>query len=402
VIESPHTREEPTSAKSAWRYYIIAALAAAGMFLPVVRATIYSTTSRSTDFIGYDPFVRHMREWGMITRPNFLYPLLLLVGQDISHSTLSSVHLVVTLMFYALLAIVLLFICEQYLGVIRTARTGTSYLLLSLALMVIAPFNLLTPHLYFGYVAISVYHNASIALVRPLALLHFFFTTRLVAKTGSAIRRTILWSLPVLTILSALAKPNYVLALIPALAVWCGYRAFRKEPTDFGHIIGLIIAPALLVLGWQFAFTYLFPNPDIESSTVIFAPFKAYLTHSNNLALKFFLSILFPVAVAVCYGARFKSEPGYVLAWILFGAGLFFTYGFAEAGIRLTDMNFAWSGQITLFLLCVFSMLPLYRTVRDRGALDARAVICLTAFVLQFVAGINWYVHEWLSPADFW
>lgn len=375
------------------------------VFYPPVREAVYTTFAMSADYRGYDPFIRHIREWGMVTRPNFLYPLLIFVIQSLTGATETlGIQLIVSLAFWGLLAAVLQRVLEFRFGVPSDAGTYVKRLALILALMVLAPVSIVplrNHNLYFGYIGITVYHNANMALVRPLAVLHFWLTLRLLVRPEGLKRSTVFGWLPLLAACVTLIKPNYALAMVPALCIWIVASKIAKSPVGTREIIFGVVLPFVAVLGWQYAFTYINPNPDIEVSQTVFWPFASYRSHSLDLIPKFLLSIVFPVTLAALFGRRLWADKTYAFTWLVFFVGLFFNYGLAETGWRLSHGNFWWTGQITLFLLIITSIIALIR-LNGEGVRQWKIRICWAAFGLHVASGAVWYYCETVSSGASW
>jgi hypothetical protein len=208
----------------------------------------------------------------------------------------------------------------------------------------------------------------------------------------------------VLTIVSTLAKPNYVICLLPALFIWAPIARIRKQQVDW-WLMGGIVIPGVVVLAWQYYFTYASPTLAETASGVLFAPFRVFGYQSSWLFPKFVLSILFPAAVYALYFKQARRSLALNFAWLGFVIGAAYTYMLAEDGTRMQHGNFAASGQITLLILFVVSTLFFV----DQGQLVAlsnplkkpayKAVLfCTAAFALHLGSGIVWYLIYLLTP----
>ncbi len=222
----------------------------------------------------------------------------------------------------------------------------------AVTLTMVAPVMALAPldgNYYFGYIGLASYHNPTIHLLRPFALVSFIFAIQALSPTKLALApRSPLWmvlSSALIIVFSALIKPNYALCILPALALLAGVRFLRKTPVDWRLVLGGFVAPACLVLAVQGAVTY------SEGGSIVFLPFAVESVYSAYLPLKFLLSIVFPLSIAAVYAPKIVREPEMLLAWAAFAAGVLQMYLLAESGDRLAHGNFRWSAQIGLFLL---------------------------------------------------
>jgi hypothetical protein len=119
---------------------------------------------------------------------------------------------------------------EQWRPRERFVLAGVTLAALVATAVTLLPWLGLDPLRYLGYIGIQAYHNPTIHGIKPIALLLFWFTLAMFPSTATRqpTRRGMLplhtAALATLTILSALAKPNYIICLVPALMLIAGYR----------------------------------------------------------------------------------------------------------------------------------------------------------------------------------
>src|SRR5690606_9025712 len=73
-------------------------------------------------------------------------------------------------------------------------------------------------HMYFGYVPSNVYHNPTILLLKPIALLSFYLLYKTL-QSPSNCRWSMVLIVGIITGLAILAKPSYIIVLLPALLI---------------------------------------------------------------------------------------------------------------------------------------------------------------------------------------
>ncbi|HET9051789.1 MAG TPA: hypothetical protein VFO60_08800, partial [Candidatus Dormibacteraeota bacterium] len=188
--------------------------------------------------------------------PHFFYELLVVAVHDVwSAASWERAGKLVALVFYALLGAVLFAVWRR-----RTAPSGAgadagagprlaAAVIAAPALALAAPVFLLTVadrNLYVGYVAADAYHNPTIVVLRPLALLLFLLVVEALDGERAA-SLPALAGIAVLSGLGAFAKPNYALAFVPALVAVCAlrWRAGRSLRLD---VVSAVVAPLLVVL----------------------------------------------------------------------------------------------------------------------------------------------------------
>ncbi len=206
--------------------------------------------------------------------------------------------------------------------------------------------------LYLGYIGINTYHNPTMILLKPFALLQFiyayhcFYDDHLLNKWYVAAGSLI-------SILATFVKPSLAICILPSLGIIVVFRLIQSK---YVNLIGLVFGiglPTFLVLIWQFLLSYY----ENETGGIGYLPFAVINAYSGYLGLKFFLSILFPFSVLIAFFKRVIGDTRMVFGWLTFFIGTFFTYFFAENGPRFLDGNFSWSGEITLMLLFAASTL---------------------------------------------
>jgi hypothetical protein len=207
----------------------------------------------------------------------------------------------------------------------------------------------------------------------------------------------------VATILCALAKPNFVLALVPVVALAAAVDATRGERrAAIVEVIGLVV-PGAGVLVWQFLLAY----SSGSTSHLVLAPL-AVMGHFTKSAIpKLVLSILFPLGLILLYRREALADRGIRIAWGAFAFGAGATYLLAEEGPRFSHGNFVWSGHICAFVLLVASAAFLLRRKDARTALlgapglvEWRWLAAAGLLALHAVAGLHGYAHV-LSAGSF-
>lgn len=258
-----------------------------------------------------------------------------------------------------------------------------------------------TPNIYWGYIVPNVYHNPTIEVLRTFSLLLF---PAVVAAFDP--QRALSGRRPLTLLLTAFfavacvfSKPNMMIALLPAVAVFAAWRLWQRGAVDWPLLLGGIVIPGSLALLFQIIFL---PSSTglAESGTFAIAPFAfaALKEPGPDIVLlpKFFLSILFPLTVLLLYRREALQDLPLKLAWLTFAVGAGISYTLVESG-RFGHGNFTWSGQITLFMLMVVSLPFFMRQVYRPGKKlrwDWRASLTLTTFLLHVVSGVVWYLNE--------
>jgi hypothetical protein len=259
---------------------------------------------------------------------------------------------------------------------------------LAICLTIVAPLAFLFPldhGIYLGYIGINTYHNPTILLLKPLAILQFYFSAEALKGKDSDWKGISLAAF--VSLASAFSKPSYGICLLPSLGILTLIRIWRKKPINLKMLFLGIGLPSVAILIWQFLFVY----GSNEGSSIIFAPFLVMSHLSSNLPIKFILSIVFPLIVTAVFWRESIKDIRIQLGWIGFGMGTIFTYFFAESGYYLNDGNFVWSGQITLFILFVCCILFLSEK-KLPGKNSISRWLILYSGSLHIIFGIFYYL----------
>jgi hypothetical protein len=204
----------------------------------------------------------------------------------------------------------------------------------------------------------------------------------------------------VLVMLSTLAKPNFAICLAPALVAAALFRMARHLQINWKELLFGLLLPMVVVLGWQFWFTYTQGSLSLSKSHIIFAPLALFPW--NYIPLRFLLSILFPLALFIIHRKKVLENFPLAFSWLVFLIGAFFTYFIAESGERLKDGNFLWCGQITLFILFVTSTIYLLQSRKTPGKpYGWQRILLWSIFALHAGSGVVWYIGH-LTRTAWW
>jgi hypothetical protein len=187
------------------------------------------------------------------------------------------------------------------------------------SLMILAPINIFTPeNLYFGYFAPHVYHNPTVNIMKPFSVLLFFMSLQLF-RQKEALSWWWIFPFTLLTFLSLIAKPSFILAFVPTLGlITAAFILWRIAQGLRGRLsLRLILASILqrqyvnwtvLMLGIVIpTFTILFYQTLTWTSSggIGIDPFRVFfewtLHYEENadkqILFKFIMSSAFPIAV---------------------------------------------------------------------------------------------------------
>lgn len=310
------------------------------------------------DYLFHIDTAQLMAERASIELPHFVYHLYVILIDallpGLSDQGLATVS-IVTLR--AAAAVVIFLLLREAVHKPLSIRAGLGLAAVSFALLVVTPITIPTwdeGRMYLGYIGMNTFHNPTIIMLVPLALPLAWVTTRITfsAPGRPGLARDAALAAALLT-LSTLAKPSYLLALLPAVGLLCLWRLLRGERLPWAALIAGLAVPGVVVLAWQYLYTYggMASSDSLSEGGITFAPLKVMSLHSNGgIKEKFALSVAYPALVYGLYFPATWRDRFLTLAAAAFGVGACYTYLLAETDIRALDGNFIWSAQITLLI----------------------------------------------------
>jgi hypothetical protein len=262
-------------------------------------------------------------------------------------------------------------------------------IVLSVGVVIAAPVMALQPvdgKFYFGYIGLVNFHNPTIILLRPLALLMFILFVDSIDKPKRSP-----WLIPTtafITVIATLVKPNFSIIFIPVLVIWCGINIIRHVKTDWKFILFGYIVPGVIILFFQYLYTYTSVNGSVTK--ILLLPFAVESGASDYLPLKFILSIFFPLVILCIYKKDYLKDRINLLATSAFLLGVLQLYLLAESGNRLGAGNFRWGAQITLFILFVSTVQYLW----EKTDFGKKELVAITVGLSpHIIAGIIYWLH---------
>lgn len=387
----------PLPIKNAPLKFLLPAVLAALIFAPI----IWRLAITGYDYQVHMAAAANLQETGTISSPHFL----LQYGGIWLSPLLGGI-------FNATVAVVLLAVAGTAVIVARFIQSGSKpfwlVILMTLTLLLAAPVAILYPldrHLYFGYIGINVFHNPTIFLLKPLALLSFCFAVNALANVRLPITTTVVSA--ILTVAAAVAKPSYTIVILPALAIIMICLFIMQRRIDWKFILFSIFIPAVIILLLQYQRTY--SSSQLQGiydgkNGIIFAPLAVMKAGSAFLLPKLLLSLLFPLAVLLTSFREAIRDTGLQLGWLLCGVACIYTYLLAESGPRMLQGNFVWSAQIAFFILFVASAkLFLKSSIHaSEGVTKAKVILGGAALMLHLSFGIAFYIAEFARTELYW
>lgn len=356
-----------------------------------------------SDFNAHANIAVHIINGEKAAPPHFLYQIILITFHKIMGITLLNAGFV--FVFIAVFVTYIIAFRNFYTVIAKNKYLiglGVLFLLFSHPVALLAP---LDNHLYFGYIASNVYHNPTILLLKPIALLHFILICESFNESKSAekIEKNVIM-LAILTALSIIAKPNYIIILLPAVLgiVMVNWFFLNRDVRKQVRILFLaVFIPTVVLLAWQYLWFY---GGESKNSIGIgfFAVFNL-LSAPWTLVPKLLLSVIFPISVAFVLGGRLMRRTDFQLSFLMFLIALVYSYVLVD-GVNNKGIghgNFFWSAQIAHFILlfvCIRSYMMFLWS--EKNTPKKLKYFPLVMGMLQLISGLLWYYSN-VNP-DFW
>ena len=250
-------------------------------------------------------------------------------------------------------------------------------------------FTIASHDVYLNYLVPIAYHNPTQQLVKVFAIgIMFLFLPTFVA--GRAITWRTSSIIGVLCVLSTIAKPSFLIAFLPAVALWETRSLLRLPWTPLLRFTATVVVPCAFVLLWQARIAYgsdaaarIAYGVDAASSVVI-APFSAI--DPAQIPMRFSMSLAFPIVVALAAVRTRTWNARMAFVWVFLAVAIVMSLLLTETG-RLDEGNFMWTGQTAVFVAYVESMLFLVSTPLGRGWKR----LSWTVFAGHVMCGVLWY-----------
>lgn len=277
---------------------------------------------------------------------------------------------------------------------------------LSMGLALAAPITIWPSEFMIGYFNSIVYHNPTLIALRLFAIPVSWFALYVFAgrnkRTVAERSKTLLLCI-VLILVSIMAKPSYIVALIPGCCIFAIWQWRRRRPVDWVLLIGGILLPGLVLLALQYNSVYV----DYSNASNVAIGFLKFFEHHVPLAIlpiRLLFSIVFPLGVLLLYFNEARQHVNLMLSWAVFAVGALIALFVYETGPRESHGNFVWTGYIVTFVLMYASLsFVIEQAVAELRAGSRRGIVglpeservktALLLFCLHVFAGVIYYWH---------
>ncbi len=221
------------------------------------------------------------------------------------------------------------------------------------------------------------------------------------------------WAMLALAFLvSAYAKPSFIMAFFPAAAMILLADLFRKDTglkpmSRFRQIfiLGMTMLPACIYFLLLNNTVFGESRQEVTSSTggeaskVVIDLGRAYFNQDFSITLSILAGLAFPLFVLL-FNLRELKKPEYAVSWltVLWGYAEHFT--FSETGPRATHGNFAWGKKVAIYLVFAVSMAKFVENLYNPDFLKgsrtrkiAYGTVGAVLLFLHFASQVVYLVH---------
>jgi len=378
-----------------WLVLLALCLLTVPLFAPVIIPQL--VPQASSDYPAHLRFAAQINSGQETTppSPNRLHSWAVGVGLRLLGLPLESAALLVSLAIYGLTWCVLYAMLRLAWGQALTWPGRALLALLALALLTLGPLNLLWGESLGRMPLATVYHSPTFMLARLLALLQTLLLARAFWR-----REPLGWPavafVAVLSLLATSARPNYPLALSPALVLLAlAWRAKRWRVDQRLLWLGGLL-PMALVLALQYLYLFVVVDPG---RGLALSPLGWYGLDDANMAiilLRLALSLALPLAAWALYPRASANDPYLPLMLPVLLLATLQAYLLVESGPSLSHGNWTWGLSTALFVAYALSVRLWLIQWRRKARWTWREVTFGLILAFHVLSGVLYYRYALL------
>jgi hypothetical protein len=299
--------------------------------------------------------------------------------KEASILTLILLQFMIASIFYAIFAFSL-----------NTYYSANTIAIITLSLFFVSAiyFPFFNERIYLGQGSPNVWHNPTTITAKPFSFLALALCPALFNNRNKVITAFYLIGISLLLILSAWAKPNFIMAFLPALTIYC--LLFHRNQIWHWVYYLFICTPLILILSYQYSEK--FSGESSGTSIMISVLGQNIYNYTSNPFFSLFLLTAFPLVTLIVY-PKILTNKMYVLTLLTFITAVMQYFTLAEEGVRYLHGNFGWGRQIVVPMLFVLSMKELlinahlYRDVKNR----MKQGLIASVFIAHLLSGLLYF-----------
>ena len=231
-----------------------------------------------------------------------------------------------------------------------------------------------------GLFTATNWHNSTIIMQTPLALLQFYLSYQLLIRfSGKSI---VLLSITI--ILSNLLKPNFFLCFAPIYTLLIAFECrFRFNTRFLLSVLPVMIGIIILAIEYWLIYS---SGGEGGIGIHFFLVWDHFIT-MKWLALLF--SFAFPGVYLLLNFSYVKTDKMLVFAWLIVLLGLLIFIAFYEKGERMFHANFIWQMVPAMLIPFLTTIINWVKRMDKEGSslFQLKNIICMMVFLIHVLAG---------------
>ncbi len=324
-----------------------------------------------------------------------IYSLISIIIIGLSKSG-TLIVLPVLLAMFALLSV--FFTAELLIEVSDKKISSNAAILLALLLNIVMPCYIkgLSDGRYMGMHASSIWHNSTYLMMKWLGLWTILIYLRLEKNISKKLTLESYTFFVIILTLTTAAKPNFFLAVTPAMFVFLIADLIQKKaPAKKLFFLASSIIPSIAVMLYQNKALF---NAGAGGNGIEIVPGRAMSAHTGYLIPVSILSIAFPLMILLLHIKEIFKNRYMLFAWLCAGCGYMQYFLFSEKGSRNMDANFSWGYAFTIILIFGISLVTWIndiRNIKEDKSVIKKAYLGASTLVLGYHAycGVLFFIR---------
>jgi hypothetical protein len=251
--------------------------------------------------------------------------------------------------------------------------------------------------MYIGFLNGNLYHNSTSIVAKPIAFMALIVFAKWLKNTNRSQHYMFAIITTIIAVISALAKPNIPMTIIPAWVLIIGY-LFLKDQQRTLRLYALYMIPVIVVL----AVMYIQSQVRFYSDHSYGIQWWYVAQHwTPNPLISLILTILFPLIMLVLYPQMWNDKL-LIITFISLIVAVLTYWTFYETTNTFSN-NFGWGARMmvnALFAVSSAHLIRVYRSVSNRSDI-IRLVIVTGVLIAHIVSGIMYTVEMYQSKNPF-
>lgn len=258
--------------------------------------------------------------------------------------------------------------------------------------------------MYLGRIPSTVWHNSTMILMFPFAIMLFQQQLKLSKLKNLKIFDKEILIVTGLIILNLCIKPAFLIVFFPVSFFMILYN-FKKDnfKDTFVKLVPLFIGSLVLLIQYVIIFYLSLGSfKEEENSIVVGIPFEFLRNFVPYwyIPIGLLISYIFPLATVFCYKEILKFQPfKHALAYSFLG--LLISIFIIEDGSRRFDGNFTWQNIICMYLLILSTAVFLAKKLWTKERYSNKMIFLGILFIIHVLSGVLYLFKIYYTKSYF-